>query len=544
MVLPGLTNDIAPQDLLSERISDYVFVCAENDKERAESFTIIMDKARDLGVYDTVYEEYQSLAKLHNQARLWEIPKKLKSNMIDAPLPQKCLPNSLWNYMQAVSDYLQVSPEMCILPLLSVLSLCVQGKAVIKHPHNDHTETLNLYTLTIAEPSMRKSPSLSEFMKPVNLYESRFNKLHEEEINAYDRRKKILENKEKKLLNSMKGINEEEVKRVQAELAALTPISKLCMNITDATPEALTQTLLSQGEKMGLLDGEGGVFDTISGVYTNGKANIDVFLKAYGGERCVIVRVSSGQTILEKPLLTMGLMTQPGHFIETLGNKKFTGRGLMHRFMYSFPKKSVCDDFISKNIPKSLKDDYYDMISKLLHIKPPKSNESVPMLQFDDESYKLLHNYSDELIARNNSHYDENIVSWYGKHFGRCIKIAALLHLCEYDMKEPIKADITTKAIKLSKWAETQARKAFGAFEEERENIKAEYVIKYLKKRKKQEISRKELTQRCHMNVDDLKPILELLTVTGYIVTKEEEKVKRRGRPPIIYMVNPYIFES
>ena len=64
------------------------------------------------------------------------------------------LPDKMGEYVQAVSDYTDTAPEMGILPLFSVLALCLQGKAVVKHPANSHTKgkpllsTLQILTLS------------------------------------------------------------------------------------------------------------------------------------------------------------------------------------------------------------------------------------------------------------------------------------------------------------------------------------------------------------------------------------------------------------
>lgn len=537
--------------LVSGQLIDHFFVSSMNSKELCENFRIVMDKARELGNAEQVEEVYKSVYQSRKadwrltMPELWEAPRPFETDRHNNhTLPDKCLPEPLWGYLTAVSEHLQVTNEMCILPLLSVLSLCVQGKAVIKHPspNNSHTETLNLYTLTIADPSDRKSPVFSEFMDPVNQYENRYNDIHAKEINDYKARKKVLESREKRLLSSPKGIDEEQVKLVQSELAGLKPVNKLCMNITDATPEALTQLLLSQGERLGLLDGEGGVFDTISGIYTGGKANIDVFLKAYSGEKCVIVRVTRGETHLSSPLLTMGLMTQPKHFIETLNNKKFMGRGLMHRFMYSFPKSIKRNDFASSDIPSRLRAAYHDIVNKLIDMKQYRDK---PVLIFDKESSCLLHDYSDKAENRR-EHYkliDDDMSCWYGKQFGRCMKIAGLLHLCEHEPAERVTADTALKAIKISEWAESQAEKAFGVFEQEQENKNAEYILRRLKEKKIQEMSKREIRRIAHKNKNEIEPLLELLEAYGYV----KEKIDRNVRYPnskVIYQINPCIFED
>ena len=50
--------------LTSEQLTGHFFAISTNEKERAENFQIIMDKARDFGVSDEVYQHYQEQAPI------------------------------------------------------------------------------------------------------------------------------------------------------------------------------------------------------------------------------------------------------------------------------------------------------------------------------------------------------------------------------------------------------------------------------------------------------------------------------------------------
>lgn len=56
------------------------------------------------------------------------------------------------------------------------------------------------------------------------------------------------------------------------------------------------------------MNDEGGIFDILSGLYSSGTANIDLFLKAYDGSPYNVIRRTQQAVALDNPLITVGLM--------------------------------------------------------------------------------------------------------------------------------------------------------------------------------------------------------------------------------------------
>ena len=79
---------------------------------------------------------------------------------------------------------------------------------------------------------------------------------------------------------------------------------------SDSTPERLQSLLADHDERMALISDEGGIFEIMAGLYSDGKANIDVFLQAHAG-RSVRVDRGSRTVYLNKPSLSFGLAIQP-----------------------------------------------------------------------------------------------------------------------------------------------------------------------------------------------------------------------------------------
>ena len=108
----------------------------------------------------------------------------------------------------------------------------------------------------------------------------------------------------------------------------------------DATPQALARLLADHG-RIGLLGAEGGIFETLAGRYEQGIPNIDVVLKAYGGETCRVDRRGNDPLIIPRPLLSMGLLVQPDVIETAARNRAFVGRGLISRLLLARPESIV-----------------------------------------------------------------------------------------------------------------------------------------------------------------------------------------------------------
>ncbi len=163
-----------------------------------------MKNARAVGYENEAEQTLQTTALKRGEPELWEVPESFDRCSINAPFPMQSLPPLLKDYLKAVANYVQVTPEMAVLPLLSVLALFVQDKAVIKHTGNSHTEPLNLYTITVASPGERKSGSLKEFMRPVEEFQENYNRVHAVEIEEYRTERAFLENQKSNAMRRLK----------------------------------------------------------------------------------------------------------------------------------------------------------------------------------------------------------------------------------------------------------------------------------------------------------------------------------------------------
>ena len=317
----------------------------------------------------------------------------------------------------------------------------------------------------------------------------------------------------------------------------------MILNVNDATTEALTAELARQGESIGVIDDEGGIFDVLSGIYSNGQANIDIFLKGFDGTPYKVLRCNRENILLNRPLITVGLMTQPEHFQTAMDNRKFSGRGFIHRFLFAFPEsRSGRLQMYSPDIPEDLKKGYKQLIFRLLDMPKP---EAVPVMQFDREATNILEDYFYHL--QNESRAEsilENYEEWIAKQFDKAMRIAGILHLCFNRPAEKISGLTTSYAVKIAKWSENHALNALSGGATEQEEVKnSRYIVNKLRQKQATELTKHEFLQVIKpLKSQECEKPLELLSDMGYI---ETEIIKSpRGRAKVIIRVNPKILIS
>lgn len=515
----------------------------EISPEREKMFTYIMDTARLAKAEDVVLE---TVRQMEDEGSLvfWELPKPFEKQVPMQKFNPDNLPDLLRDYVRAVADNVQVDVEMCVLPLLSTLANCIHGKFRVCFPHGSHKEPLNLYTVTVASPGERKSGVFDTVTAAMHTYQKRRNTEYKSSIQEYQTRRKFLE-KELEKATTGKNADINQALKIQGQLDRLTPVTNLTLNITDCTPESLTAELAENNEVMGILDDECGIFGILAGLYSNGIANIDIFLKAYDGTHYVVTRRTKENIYLDRPVLTMGLMAQPDAFETAMNKPEFIGRGLMQRFLFAFPEsKQGSRKPHSPSIPSELREKYSKLIDYLLDIKMPKADEEPHVLSFNKSASNLLDDYFYTIESRLKEGGDlVYMAEWANKLFAKCCKIAGILHLCTHNPTELIDEDTALKAISIATWAENQAHKAYSstAFED-RTTRNAKYILKKLKEQKQTVYTRSEITRKCQkLTRDELDETLGMLDDMKYIRIIEEH-TKTNIKKTVT--VNPLIFDK
>lgn len=488
------------------------------------------------------------------QVEQWNDIKPFEKAIDLQPFPLETLPKLLQDYVQAAAAYNSVYPEMCILSMFSALSVCLQGKATVKHPGTGHIEPLNLFCLTIAAPGERKTATSELFMKPVKDYEQWYNTIHNNEIQEYNIKHQILTNRlNKATAKASKQGDEKAALDLKAELTELEKNQKHPLNCTlqDVTPEALISALSENGERAAITGDEATIFKIIGGAYSGGKGsggvNFDILLNSYDGSQYKVSRKGSGNIYLKAPLVTIGTMIQEQPFKQLLENSDISGKGLLQRFIFAIPRSNVGNiPFTAPQIPSKTARAYKELIYSLLE---KKQLPNPATLSCDKEATHFFEYYHTELQKKmkpGGAFSDPFLQEYASKQFSKVMRIAALLHMCEHSEGETISGHTAMNAVKIGAWLEMQALAALEAQMMSSTERNARYILRklvdYARKApagKLEPLKKRDITRMCRkLQGEEMQEALAYLDDMGVLRYQEE---KTSGRPCMKVTLNPAI---
>ena len=201
----------------------------------------------------------------------------------------------------------------------------------------------------------------------------------------------------------------------------------------DITPEALAEVMHRHGGRITILDTEGGFFDRLAGLYSNGVKNLDAVLHGYSGEPVEVNR-RSGSELIPRAGLSLVLMVQPVVVNRLVADSEMVGRGLLARFLFSTPPSLVGRRRTGRDvpaIPTAIADAYHQRIHALAVELAAWTDPA--QLTFTPEALDVLDPYEAAIERRQAPGADLAVTGpWAGKLVGNVIRVAGLLHLAEH----------------------------------------------------------------------------------------------------------------
>lgn len=494
----------------------------------------------------------QALAKINIDE--WEKPIPLKEN--NAPdLDPNILPGTIGDMARAVSIETETPFELAAGQILSVLGTACHGKFVVKIKPG-YQEPVNLWTVTALDPANRKSAVLMKITRPLSQWENNKHLELDPWIKDAASKRQNQEARIKSLRAQYGKAQEDDLKAIESQildierdLVEIPAYPKLWAQ--DVTPEHLGTLLNKHNEVMAIISAEGGIFDIIGGRYSNGVANLDLFLQGHSGDPVRVDRGSREPVFLNSPALTLGLSPQPEVLRGLVDKPGFRGKGLLARFLYLLPKSNLgYRGLESDPVPENIKNNYQNLISQLLDIEPGENEhgERQPyILNLSREAYSEWAEFYMvvETELREGGRF-EYITDWAGKLPGAAARIAGLLH-CAKNPYQPwaqeIDIETTEKALELASVFASHALIAFDMMGADKSLDQARKVWRWIERGRYESFTKRDCfnaLQGTFQKVSNIEEPLNILTERNYIqaVTK-----KTGGRPSIEYCVNPEIIE-
>ncbi len=478
------------------------------------------------------------------------------------PFPHEAVIGPLGDMIRAVSKSTETPPELALGAGLAALAAVCQKTFVVEVAEK-YQEPLSIWTATALPPGSRKSSVFRTMPGPVRFWESKQAKNMESEIKAANREVELFQERSKHLRGRIaKGKDAEERDQAREELNRLEenePTVPTTPRLTaqDTTPEHLATMLQAHNERITLLSDEGGVFATMGGRYSNGVANLDIYLQGHAGETVQVDRASKPSVIIDSPALSLGLAVQPSVLAGLNSNPEFKGRGLLARFLFTMPPSNIGRRKLENlPVPDSVTDKYRKMFSALLEIAEGRTSDNEfhsYTLRLTEEAYSEWKRYQmavEGMMDHGGALEDER--EWGGKLPGAVARIAGLLHCAETASEEPHKHNITVEtmrhAIQLGELYRDYAVIVFDHMGTDSALGNARKIWSWIERNRNSYFLRSE----CHAalrgqfrHIRTMEPAFDCLIERGYLQEHEQrQETGKAGRPSIHYQVRPDLSEG
>ena len=322
--------------------------------------------------------------------------------------------------------------------------------------------------------------------------------------------------------------------------------------VDDATPERLVGLMAAQGGRIAALSPEGDTLESLVGRYSD-TVNLSAVLKAHAGDNIRVDRIGRASEYIERAALTLGLTVQPA-FLQGIATKPgFRGRGLLARFLYSWPQSPLGHrDVDAPPVPEAIRAAYQRGVLALLELPFGTDEDGEPaahVLRLDAEAKQLLRDFMLWIEPQLGAFGEmATMTDWGGKLAGAVVRIAGLLHMAAHcnapaPWQYPIEAATFKAAIRLGHYLLAHAKATFGEMGADQRIAAAQHVLRWIERSGSDSFTKQEVWQgtRGHFKtVDAMEPALRLLEQYNYIREREAPQRQGPGRNPApSYEVNP-----
>lgn len=479
---------------------------------------------------------------------------------IDTPeISPNLLPGWLGDYAAAVARSTQTPPAMIVMLLLSVIATCTAKRFEVAPNNDGYSEPLNLWTATAMPPAARKTATYQAATGPLVEWEREEAARLAPAIKDTAIKRRVLEQRIGELEKKAAKTNDVAVRdALQQEITTLAhempnEIFAPRLWTGDCTPERLQSLLADHGERMAVLSDEGGIFEVMAGLYTDGKANVDIFLKGHAGSAARVDRQSRTVNI-DAPALSFGLAIQPTILTDmvTGGKKRFRGNGTLARFLYAIPRSNIGNRDVRADyqIPKNVASRYKAGLFNLLGIPPQLINgtEVPKRLTLTSNALACWHTFAEMVENRQGEDGDLGTISdWSGKLPGAALRIAGNLHLIEHGAQPPAQIGATTirQATDLCELLIVHAKAAFALMGADPATNDAKAIFKWIMAKRLANFSRgaayRHFKGRFTGKPDRLDKALNELVARSIVTAAQQQTT---GRHATLYLVNPALSEG
>jgi hypothetical protein len=352
------------------------------------------------------------------------------------------------DYVASVAENRQCPIDMPFLLALAAVGLASSHKFhVAVSADKEWKETPNLYVAVVMEPGSKKSSIVREILHPIFKWESAKDIEMRPTVAAAQsdlaiKRKRLgmlqeIASGKKTPQSGEKFSNPLDEARQTAEeidlFEQMMPVAPRLIT-TEPTPEAVVDLLKRHGGHIGIFGDEAGAVDVLMGRYSN-EPNCGVYNNAYDGGSVRVNRVNKDrpETIVDSPLLSIGLLIQPEAILEFVQNRKTKGLGLVPRFILCSPKGNVGYRKISSEVGGvclSARARFREAMTFLLNIQSSEEDREIVLSRDAAVVLAQLERRTEEAQRKGGLLADDG--DFGSKFTGKIIRLALDFHILKW----------------------------------------------------------------------------------------------------------------
>ena len=452
-----------------------------------------------------------------------------------AGFPIDAIPAVVRGYIQQLAEFTQTPVDLAAGMWMAATAICLQKRFVVQ-PARGWMEQLSLFFMGVMEPANRKSAVVSDIASPLRRWEAAELDRRGPAIRAaksaaevrIKQRARLVDDAAKAPHGNDREMLVRELQNLDEEISANPIPVEPRLLADDITPENLATKMSQNNGRMGVLTAEGDLFDIMSGRYS-GNPNLGIFLKGHAGDEVRVDRGNRPSELIQSPALSLGFCVQPEVLRGLMEQKRFRGRGMLGRNLYSIPESTLGRRKITPaEVDAQARADYESLMRTLLEIQTPEDDrgEWTPRIIGLSPLATELFTQFRQRIESSLGEFGElgTISDWAGKLPGAVARIAGLFHVVEYaialDIPDGISGDTMRSAIQIGEYFISHATTAFAIMGRDEATALAEHLMRTIQKNDWHVFTRQQLHQIVRRRVttpDELDAPLKILTDHGFI---------------------------
>jgi hypothetical protein len=467
-------------------------------------------------------------------------------------IPADVLPGWVGEMAAAIAQSTQTPPALAVMCCLSVLATVLHGRFEVE-VFPGYVEPLPLWCLGASVSGTRKTAVQSAALAPIPRWEKLRRDGMRTEIARANAARAVAKKRIERLLgDAAKAKNGEEREAIRAEIQReeedMPEEARAPRLFTgDTTAERAQALLVEHRGRMSIHTDEAGQLGVMAGLYSNGQANLDVFLQSHAGSPLRVDRAGRSAHV-DRPVLTIGLLLQPGVLAEAASSRRFRDSGLLARFLYFVPASNVGTRDVRRHdpIPHDVRSAYEANLFRLLE-GAVDDKQQATVLPMTTQAREVWYEFA-EYVERNQGEGGrlESISDWTSKLPGAAARIAALFALSTSGLNaDAVALEPMQRAVRLARLLIPHAHAAFGLLGTDVVDIDGTAIVKWVRAGELHEFTRRDCQKAMEgrfRNVERLQKALARLEQQD--VLREFKRMNKGAPPSTCYRVNPKVLTT